>query len=202
MATDVPTTLEQSPASHSDEGSMAQTSCPPLEHDPVGRASRPPHGATDAHRRLERPAIRAAAIAAMLLSAAWAFMPLPGGDLFHLADVPGSQTTSAAEDRIALNIDAFRAPLWVAPPAPPPQAPAPRPPPPPPPLKLELLAITRDDAIHRAVLYDPDTDRIHIVATGDRVADRTIERVTEHAISIRTTHGLTTLTLRREGGRS
>jgi hypothetical protein len=103
---------------------------------------------------------------------------------------------------MAIDLDAFRAPLWVAPPAPPPAPPAAKPPPAPPPLRLELLAIVRDENQIRALVYDPDSDRIMVVAEGDRVTDRTIERIGEAGVDIRTTHGLTTLALRREGGRS
>ncbi len=136
----------------------------------------------------------------VLVSGVWALRPLADPHV-EPSDI-GPLAPTGEPARVALDLDAFRAPLWVAPPAPPPPAPAPKPPPPPPPLKIELLAITRDENGNRAVLYDADTDRIHIVAPGDRLADRTVEQVRDDIVSIRTAHGLTTLTLRRDGGRS
>jgi hypothetical protein len=97
----------------------------------------------------------------------------------------------------ALDLAAFRAPLWVAqPPPPPPPAPAPAPPP----LRLQLVAIVQEHAVYKAALYDPDQDRLLIVGTGESVAGRMVEQVAAGTVTIRD-HGLARmLSLKSEGG--
>jgi hypothetical protein len=166
--------------------------------------------------------IAAVCMAGVLLTGWWAFMN-PSGTLpnavrashdahagFEEEDAggPGDGTASAAH----LDLAAFRAPLWVAPPAPTaptPPAPtssAPKPLPPPPPLKWQLLAIIAEqregDVAHagfspRAMLYDPETDAILELAAGDRHAGRSVESITRDGITIRTGTHTHTLTLER-----
>jgi hypothetical protein len=131
---------------------------------------------------------------------------------------PGAVTSNeaAGQDASAARLDlaAFRAPLWVAPPAPPAaptpspnsQASSPPPPPPPPPLKWQLLAIIADPGegdiaaagfTPRAMLYDPETDAVLELAAGDRHAGRSVESITRDGITIRTGTHTHTLTLER-----
>lgn len=97
----------------------------------------------------------------------------------------------------ALDVDAFRAPVWVAPP---PVSAAAPPPPPPPPLKLQLLAIMREGTAYKAALYDPDSDRLLVVGSGDRVSGQTVDGVAADRVSLRDERGVRTLSLREGGG--
>ena len=134
--------------------------------------------------------------APVLACAAWALRPLGAPPR-----VPASPiATPAAHDgpaQPALDTAAFRAPLWVTPPAPPPP---PGPTPPPPPLRLQLIAILKEGAEYRAALYDPDADALTVVGAGDTIAGRTVERIGAADLSLKD-HGLTrTLSLRTDGG--
>lgn len=99
----------------------------------------------------------------------------------------------------ALDVDAFRAPIWVADPPPPPPPPPTAPSTSPPPLRLQLLAIVRDAGdppVYRATLYDPDTDRLLVVAAGDKVGARTVERVDAEGVGLADASGPRSLLLR------
>src|SRR5690606_37850712 len=101
----------------------------------------------------------------------------------------------------ALDLDAFRVPLWVAPPAPPEPEPEPPPSAPPPPLRMQLVAVVgsgeQGPGAYSAVLYDPDTDRLVVVAAGESLAEgRVVEGVTASGVSIRDDHGVRTFALR------
>ena len=99
-------------------------------------------------------------------------------------------------DAVAIDLAAFRTPLWVAPPAPP--APPPTPPtpaksvpePPPPPMKWQLLAIIGERTSEassqpRAMLYDPDADTIIELSKGQQNAGRTVMSISGGRIVIR-----------------
>lgn len=108
-------------------------------------------------------------------------------------------TQSADEEVVpfrlaSLDLDAFRVPIWVAPP-PPPAPPTPEPPPPP--LRLTLLAIVREGNNYKAALYDPDTDRLLVVASGESVSGRTVESVQSDRVSLRDSKGTRTLVLQQ-----
>jgi hypothetical protein len=131
--------------------------------------------------------------AAVIGCGVWAFAPLEQPRI-ELPALPAAAPQEAPERR-PIELAAFRAPLWVAPPAPPPppkQEPAP---PPPPPLKLQLLAIVREAETLKAVLYDPDTDRLLVVAEGEPLGTRRVERVHPTAVDIRDERGIRTLSL-------
>jgi hypothetical protein len=165
----------------------------------------------------------AAGCVAVVLFAAWWALAVPSGTLpqamrtSHKA-IAGGEADDAggigdgAAPAAPLDLAAFRAPLWVAPPAPPSSpalpttASSPPPPPPPPPLKWQLLAIIADPGegdiaaagfSPRAMLYDPETDAILELAAGDRHAGRSIESITQGSITIRTGAHTHTLTLER-----
>jgi hypothetical protein len=115
---------------------------------------------------------------------------------------PPNATDTEAKDApvalAALDRDAFRAPLWVAPPAPPPMAAAP---PPLPPLKLQLLAVVHEGGeggTYKAMLYDPDSDKILLAGNGDTVVGKKVEKVTAAGVQIRDGTGLRTLALRTD----
>jgi hypothetical protein len=124
-------------------------------------------------------------------AAAWALWPLrPAAALAAAASPQGPAVAPAAMTPPAkLDLNAFAAPLWVAPP-PPPAPPAP--PPPPPPLKLQLVAVVRDAGdvgvagALRALVYDPELDRVLTLGPGDAAGGgRTVVRVEPAALVLR-----------------
>ncbi|HRQ73812.1 MAG TPA: hypothetical protein PLU35_12360 [Phycisphaerales bacterium] len=129
--------------------------------------------------------------------ALWAFAPLASPPLPRPPSVPAAGRHAGALP--ALDLAAFHAPLWVTPPAPPPPEP---PPAPLPPLRLQLLAVLHERGGLAAVLYDPDADRLLIVAEGQELAQgRTVERVTASDVRIRDAAGTRTLALEPRGTR-
>ncbi len=107
-----------------------------------------------------------------------------------------SSSSSSPSSPIALDLAAFRVPLWIAPPAPPPPpTPAPSKPSPPP-LKWQLLAIEHDDRGDSALLYDPDGDALLRVRPGQSLGERAIEKVTANGVEIREAGASRTLALR------
>lgn len=149
-------------------------------------------------RNLPSPRARRTAFAVTVLfaCAAFAFWPLrPIGINTPVIE----RTQSPAKQVVALDTAAFRAPIWVAePPPPPPPAPIATPPPPPP-LRLQLLAIIRESDAYKAAIYDPDTDRILVVAAGEKLGTRTVERVDKATLMLRDQAGMRVLAL-KEGG--
>lgn len=124
---------------------------------------------------LQRSTRRIAATGAVsaIAAAVWAFWPIAREPL-TLASANESITPSkdAATPKLAFNPAAFEAQLWTPPPQPPPKVVVQKPVPPP--LKLQLIGISRDNGpdgtpVLRGVLYDPDSDRLLIVASGEKV---------------------------------
>lgn len=132
-------------------------------------------------------------LVAVVLSAWWALAPLESPDM----SVPELDELETAPDgpRLAtLDVDAFRVPLWVSPPAPPEPEPDP---PPPPPLRMQLLAVVGGPESYSAVLYDPDADRLVVVAPGEALAQgRVVEGVTARGVRIRDGEHIRTLAVR------
>ncbi len=83
-----------------------------------------------------------------------------------------------------LDLTAFRTPLWVADAAPPTAPVQAAPTPPPPPLKLQLLAIIHEGDAYKAALYDPDSDRLLIVAAGERIGTRSVESIDKAKLTL------------------
>lgn len=140
-------------------------------------------------------------LAGLMISACavWAFLPL-GSTQVAVPEI-GAGATPQAPARVALDVSAFSAPLWVAPePAPSARATA-APPPPPPPLRWQLLAIVREDAGYKAFLFDPDTDKVLVLTEGDQSGSRRIAKVTPTSVDVRDAAGVRTLALRDAGGR-
>lgn len=133
------------------------------------------------------------AMSALGLAAAWAFWPLQ--ERLSKSEMSAESPTPDADAlpfvaSAPFDLDAFRVPIWVTPPPPPPPPPIAQATPPQPPLKLQLLAISRDagapgePAVLRATLYDPETDRLLIVAHGDTIGTRRVESLTEQAVAL------------------
>jgi hypothetical protein len=114
---------------------------------------------------------------------------------------------AVAEHRERSSVDraAFAAKIWNPPPAPPaaqPPAPASRPAPPP---RLQLVGIVRDvddagEITLRAALYDPDTDRLHVVACGEMVGGVAVASIDSTGISLEAGGRRSRLGLREERG--
>jgi hypothetical protein len=103
---------------------------------------------------------------------------------------PASTQQTADRERL------YAAELWTPDPKPViAEVPTPPPPPPRPTLKLQLLGIhsTGIDGTLVATLYDPETDRLAIVKSGDRVGLFDVDAVTIVGVDLRDAVGVRTL---------
>ena len=136
-------------------------------------------------------------ICLVLSAGIFAFRPIPHREVA----TPRIEVAPLAKPTIAaLDLAAFRTPIWIAEPPPPAPVAAAPPPPPPPPLKLQLLAIIREDNTHKAAVYDPDTDRLLVVSAGEKLGLRTVEQVDATSLTLRDDTGQRVLALKTEGG--
>ncbi|MCC6660715.1 MAG: hypothetical protein IT437_07490 [Phycisphaerales bacterium] len=139
----------------------------------------------------------AACASAVTFCAAWTAWPLAPEPVTApaLTAIPERPAPSPA-GLDPLDMDAFRVPIWVAPPPPPAQH---KPDPPPPPLRLRLLAIVHESGHNVAAIYDPDADRVRIVGEGQALSPGcTVEAIAPGAITLRDSGALRTLTLRED----
>jgi hypothetical protein len=146
------------------------------------------------------PIKRAGAAALLGVLAVWAMWPLPEPTV-DAGLAPSAPVAPEPVALAALDLDAFRTPLWVAPPVltpvPPESAPERLPP-----VRLQLIAIVRDpgdaSAALKALLYDPDSDRLILAAPGEVIGAATIEHVLERGVEVRDRAGggVRTLALR------
>lgn len=145
---------------------------------------------------------RGIGLACVAACALWAFFPLETLHVSpHIADA--AAPNAAEVPRPAFDVAAFNTPLWVAPPPPVKvaQAAPPPPPPPPPPLKWQLLAIVKEESSYKAVVYDPDADKVLVLGEGDESGLCRIAKVTPTSVDVRDASGIRTLALRETGGR-
>lgn len=158
--------------------------------------------------------LRAAVCVLLVLASAWWAFARPlrslPGDPPPLAAAGPADADGAKPEAEPFDLAAFRAPLWVAPPAPPPPAappaapPKPAPEPPPPPLKWQLLAIVRHGAPGAdagslvAMIYDADHDAVLTLAPGQTHAGRTIESIRDDRVVVRNGRHTHTLRLKDE----
>lgn len=130
-------------------------------------------------------AVRAGGLAALAACTAWAWWPVPLGEVDRPSVGGEEASPGTAPAREVFNVGAFTAALWVEPPTEEAVAQAP---PPPPAVRLELIGIVSrpDPATGEPVLYaalhDPDQNRLHLVRSGDRLAGETIESVESGAV--------------------
>jgi hypothetical protein len=99
-----------------------------------------------------------------------------------------------------LDVRAFDTPVWTIAAALQPSVPAPPTLPPPPPLKLQLIGILKGGQDYKAVLYDPDSNKLFVVATGGEAQGHKVDRVTADAIAIGDGALIRTLALKTGGG--
>lgn len=143
-------------------------------------------------------------VLALILAGMWAAWPLRAPAVPNPPSLgPDHQAPESPVVR-PLSAEAFNAQIWTlaAIPEPPPPPPAPVPPPLPPALRLQLLGIVREsDAsplVFKAALYDPDTDTIVMVSSGDTVGGRTIKDVLADRVLLALGSTVQTLTLRED----
>lgn len=171
----------------------------------------PQQGIVDPLARIRRQmrCTLAAGVPATIAALAWAWWP--SEDVRGSRAMPPDQRNSthaedAAEPGQQLDIDvdqdSYAVRLWTPDPVPVAAvtAPPPRTPPPPPPrprIGLQLLGIhsTGADGELRATLYDPQTDRLLIVATGERVGLFEVDAVTASGVGLRDEQGVRTLAI-------
>ncbi|HYE63787.1 MAG TPA: hypothetical protein VD997_17480 [Phycisphaerales bacterium] len=133
---------------------------------------------------------------AILVAAGWAlYLPT--------LDAPESPTLASAAAPAEtpappLELAAFQTPVWtVAEPIK--EAAAPPPPAPTPPLKVQLIGILKEGDSYKAVLYDPETNKVQVVAAGEDVQGRKVARIAADIVSIQNGRGMQMLTLKNQG---
>lgn len=137
--------------------------------------------------------------AAVLAGSGWVLLPAR----VLTIEVPSLALSAASQEEVKvtpLDAKAFDTPVWTIAAAPQPPAPPPPPPPPPPPLKLQLIGILKEDQGYKAVLYDPDTNKLFVKATGEEALGHKIDRVAADAITIKDGTLVRTLALKNGGG--
>jgi hypothetical protein len=115
----------------------------------------------------------------------WALGPLDPEALPEVAlSAPGSSSRQAAA--LMLAAAPFEACLWHVPELPAEPAPANRPssPPQPRPAALELVSIIHEPQGLRAALFDPQSDRLLIVAQGERAGAQIVTAIRADAVEL------------------
>lgn len=115
----------------------------------------------------------------------WAFwsLPVPTMPASGTMNVPaGPSISRTPAPQVELDLMAFRAPIWVTPPAPAALLP---PPPPPPPLRIQLLGIGSDLKGAVCMLFDPDSGAIASVRLGERFANYEIAFIGDDRVECR-----------------
>jgi hypothetical protein len=167
-------------------------------NDHANDRSTSPSGQLARTLRVRKISLIVIATSLVLACGLWGLWPLGPVEVDppEFAAISAAATTQLV--RPSFDLAAFNAPLWVAP-APPPkkvaEAPPPPPPPPPPPLRWQLLAIIREDGTYRALLYDPDADKLFTLTEGEQSGSRRIVRITPTSVDIRDEVGTRTLPL-------
>jgi hypothetical protein len=154
------------------------------------------HAVEEGHPKLASTWLLPTCGLAIVTIGVWALWPL-GRTSIDSPDLTVA-TQAAPPAPVELDIDAFRAPLWIVA-APPPEPPAP--PPPPPPLRLQLLAIVDERGVYKAAIYDPDADRLFVASTGETIAGRTVETIGHDSVDLREGDQTRRLALNPQEGR-
>lgn len=149
----------------------------------------------------------AIAILALAVATLWSWWPLPSPPAADPALRAPEDASEPADGPAPLDRDAFAAAIWNPPPAPPraaESAPTAGTPPPP---RLQLIGIARDtgpggDQVLRAAIYDPDTDKLHIVAEGERIGAITVLAVEPGVVRLDSGGRTSELRLRKDEERA
>ena len=143
--------------------------------------------------------LRVAGGALAVVAGVWALWPQETPTL-QLAKVENASGAAHQPPSPAVRSDFLALKLWTPPPPPvethKPAAPAPRLP-----LKLQLVGITREsgEGTLRAALYDPETDKLLIVTSGERAGVFTVASLTKDEIGLMDEQGVRILSLRDDG---
>ncbi|MFG0243483.1 MAG: hypothetical protein ACF8R9_11925 [Phycisphaerales bacterium JB054] len=143
---------------------------------------------------------------ALAFALAWGLRPLPAMPALDPELNAPSPHDSGSDTIEPLDRTAFAAAIWNPPAAPErPAATVERTTPVPPP-KLQLIGIVHDTdedgaVLLRAALYDPDTDKLHLVASGERVGAVTVASIERGVVSLESAGRTSRLALREEGDR-
>jgi hypothetical protein len=151
------------------------------------------------HSRRRTKYVAAGCGVAMVGALAWALVPTYPA----VIEAPSLEAANAAADLpppAPLDVKAFETPVWTIAAVPQPPAPPPPPPPAPPPFKLQLIGIIKEAEVYKAVIYDPDTNKLFVVASGEAAAGHTVERVIADSITIKDGALVRTLALKTGGG--
>src|SRR6185295_10086229 len=147
-------------------------------------------------RRTRRTAL--ACGGAILVGFVWALLPVSTPRI----DAPSFEVSGQGprETKLPpLDARAFDTPVWTIAAAPQPPPPPIPPPPPPPPIKLQLIGILKEDQDYKAVLYDPDTNKLFVVSNGGVALGHTIDRVAADTVTIKDGTLVRTLALKTGG---
>ncbi len=129
-----------------------------------------------------------AAVPIVALCAMWAFLP-PGVAVQTTGvsqTIAGSDQSPVVQPALALDGRAFATRIWDQPdkPARPTAAAAAIRAPKPPAFRLQLISIIDEGEERQAALYDPETDRLFIVVSGDTVNQHTVTAIDADAIEL------------------
>lgn len=141
---------------------------------------------------------------AVLLSAMWAFWPLPRLQPPDATLTVPDRAPTERDEPDSFTREAFAARIWNPPPVPG-QDPVPiaTVPPPSAVTRLQLIGIVHDDdgsgeVVTRAAIYDPETDKLHIVASGESIGLIAIAGVDDTGVDLASAGRTTRLVLRRD----
>lgn len=146
---------------------------------------------------LARPSVLASA-ACLFGCGLWAFLPLDTG-LPSQPSPPRSKPTEVQAGPVPFNAAAFHTPIWITPAKVEVTADASPPPPPAPPVRFQLLAVIRGERDCKAVLYDPDSDRLIVLGQNQSSRGLTATRLTPTSVDLSDGTGMQTLALRSTG---
>ena len=125
---------------------------------------------------------------------------LPGSVAKEAEALPDAGEADPLRQPSRLDLAAFDRAMWLVPAAPEmPKIASEKPAPPPPPLTLQLLGLVNENETAKAILYDSASDRVRVVAVGDSIGDRKVERIDAQGVAIRDGVGVRTLALKGGG---
>ena len=121
----------------------------------------------------------------------------PGSVAKEAEALPDAGEADPVTHSSRLDLAAFDHAMWLVSAAPEvPKTASDKPAPPPPPLTLQLLGLVNENGTAKAILYDSATDRVRVVAVGDSIGGRKVERIDTQGVAIRDGVGVRTLALK------
>lgn len=149
--------------------------------------------------------VLAGGAAALALATSWAAWPLAEAPPIDADLTAPAEVEHGPDEAPPLDRAAFAARIWNPPPAPSPAAAAPAAVEAGPPPRLRLIGIAHDSGVDgepilRAALYDPDTDKLHLVASGEHVGGVTVSAIDGGGVSLDDGGRVSRLALRDDPG--